>query len=109
MWRAQPRDRQHLRGLRGVLTLNIPGVAQRGRVDGDDALLVLGGDGPSRVLGSQVELAQGETLTRTFRFELPNDRIDQMVIEPTGRVPDVRWRVDGKRVEPAPTTVIPLG
>ena len=62
-------------------------MAQRGRVDGDDALLVLGGDGPSRVLGSQVELAQGETLTRTFRFELPNDRIDQMVIEPTAACP----------------------
>jgi hypothetical protein len=93
----------------GIVTLNIPGVAQRGRVDGDDALVVLGSDGPTRVVGSQVELAQGESLTRTFRFELPNDRIDQMVIEPTGRVPDVRWRVDGQRVEPDPTVVIPLG
>jgi hypothetical protein len=93
----------------GILTLNIPGVAQRGRVDGDDALVVLGGDGPTRVVGTQVELGQGETVRRTFRFELPNDRIDRMVIEPSGRVPDVRWRVDGGRVEPDPTAIVPVG
>ncbi|HUF84253.1 MAG TPA: DUF4012 domain-containing protein, partial [Acidimicrobiia bacterium] len=93
----------------GILTLNVPGVAQGGRVEGVDELTVLGSDGPTRVVGTTVELAQGETETRVFRFSLPNGLVDTMTIEPTARIPPVRWWVDDRRVEPDPTFVVAIG
>jgi hypothetical protein len=92
----------------GILTLNIPGAAQSGRVDGVDELTVLGSDGPTRVVGTAVELAQGETATRTFRFSLPHGLVDRMTIEPSARVPPVRWWVDDRRIEVDPTAVVPV-
>ena len=93
----------------GIVTLNVPGVATQGRVDGEGSLTVAGADGETRVIGSDVALAQGEAVTKVFRFEVPNGALDEIVIEPSARVPAVRWTVEGARVRPQPAAAIKLG
>ena len=56
---------------RGIVTLNIPGDAVDGRIDDVESLTVVGADGDTRVLGTEVLIAPGEVAVVTFRFELP--------------------------------------
>lgn len=93
----------------GILTLNVPGAATQGHIDGEESLTVAGADGVTRVIGSEVALAQGETATKVFRFDLPNGVLDEIVIEPSARVPAVEWTVDGVPARPQPTASIMLG
>jgi hypothetical protein len=79
----------------GVLALNVPGQATNGRVDGDDHLAVVGGDGPTRVIGSWVTIRRGESLSRVFRFELPA-QVSDIRVEPSARVPVVWWQAHGE-------------
>lgn len=79
----------------GLLTVNLPGAARDGRFDGVEHLAVAGGDGPSRVVGFQVQLGRGERRTVVARFRLPRPA-RALRIEPSGRVPPVHWRAGGK-------------
>ncbi|MDQ3895755.1 MAG: hypothetical protein M3326_00660, partial [Actinomycetota bacterium] len=75
----------------GLLTLNVPGDAHDGRVDGVDQLAVQGDDGPSRVLAFQFELPRGGQRTVVARFRLPV-RAGAVRVEPSARVPATSWR-----------------
>jgi hypothetical protein len=87
----------------GIVTVNLPGVASRGRFDGVSQLVVAGADGPTRVIGAQVRLARGEQRTLVARFDLPSAH-GSLRIETAARSPAEewswiggRWRDDGAR------------
>lgn len=76
---------------RGIVAVNVPGAAEDSRFEGVDQLAVAGADGPTRVVGFQLDLARGERRTVVLRFHLP-DGWDRVVVEPSARVPVVSWR-----------------
>ncbi len=80
----------------GILTVNVPGPALGTHIVGVDDLTVVGGDGPTRVVGTQILLAPGESRTWTVRFELPPD-VGELTIEPSARFPVETWSVTGGR------------
>ena len=76
---------------RGILAVNVPGAAKNARFDGVDQLAVGGGDGPTRVVGFELDLRRGETRAVVLRFHLPAT-VRGLVVEPSARVPSIRWR-----------------
>lgn len=74
----------------GILALNLPDDAQRGRVDGVDHLVALGPDGPTRLVATSFTLKRGEQRTLVARFELRRAHGTMRVL-PTARVPGVSW------------------
>lgn len=76
----------------GVLTVNVPGEATALRIEGSDSLAVDGADGPTRVIGESFALDAGTARKTTITFRLPKEaRV--LRIEPTARVPAMRWKV----------------
>lgn len=75
---------------RGIVAVNVPGDAEGSRFDGVEELAVAGGDGPTRVVGVQIDLPRGETRVLVLRCRLPADA-DRLVVEPSARVPTVTW------------------
>lgn len=76
---------------RGILAVNVPGAASGARFDGVEHLAVAGRDGPTSVVGFQLELPPGERQSWTLRFHLPAT-VRQVRIEPSARVPAMRWQ-----------------
>jgi hypothetical protein len=76
---------------RGILAVNVPGEARNSRFDGVPALAVVGADGPTRVVGFPLGLPAAESRTVVLRFSLPRSA-DHVVVEPSARVPGIRWR-----------------
>jgi hypothetical protein len=74
----------------GIVTLTVPAAATNARFDGVDDLGVAGADGPTRVVGFQLQLERGERRTVVGRFRLPGRQGDVQV-EPSARVPATRW------------------
>lgn len=72
----------------GFVSLNVPGAATDLRVDGGP-MIVAGADGPTRVAATQIVLPAGGETTITFSFALPD--VEGVVVEPSARVPPVRW------------------
>ena len=75
----------------GILAVNVPGVAQGTRIEGEEGLYVVGADGPTRVVAARFELAAEQRRTFTVRFELP-PRTSRVTVEPSARQPPIRWR-----------------
>ena len=75
----------------GILTISFPGAATGGRFDGVDTLAVVGGDGPSQVMGFHFELPRGGERTVVARFRLPAGSTT-LRVEPSARVPPIAWR-----------------
>ena len=75
----------------GILTLNLPEAAHDGRFEGVENLAVAGDDGPSRVLGFQLELPRGGQRTVVAKFRLPHQS-GTVRVEPSARVPATAWR-----------------
>ena len=78
---------------RALLAVNLPASARGGRIDGAD-LIAAGADGPTRVVATQIEVPRGKRRTFVVRFELPAD--GSLTVEPTARVPGVRWRTPAR-------------
>lgn len=74
----------------GLLSVNLPGAARRVEVVGNPDLTVLGRDGPTVVAALPVTVEPGGTIEVRFRFTIPGPG-GQFRIEPTARVPAVRW------------------
>ena len=81
----------------GLVTLNLPGSATRGRFDGVEELSVSGADGPTRIIATTVSVLPGGRQWLTARFELPLG-VDSIQIEPSARVEPVAWTVGDRRV-----------
>jgi hypothetical protein len=75
----------------GILTANIPEEAVDGRIDGVGHLNVVGGDGRSRVVGTEVQVPMGGEKTLLVRFRLPPG-LGTVHVAPSARVPAVRWQ-----------------
>jgi hypothetical protein len=80
----------------GIVAVNLPGPASNGRIDGVSQLVVAGGDGPTRVVGTFVQLPRGQQKTVVVRFELPVDH-GELHVEPAARVPAMQWNAGGQR------------
>lgn len=76
---------------RGILAVSVPLAASNVRFEDVSTLHVSGLDGPSQVIGYQILLRRGEAHSAALRFTLPAG-LDHLVVEPSARVPGVRWR-----------------
>jgi hypothetical protein len=74
----------------GILTVNLPGAATGGRIDGVTSLAVAGPDGPTRVVGHQLRVDPGQARTLVVRFTLPPGATG-LRVEPSARVPAIAW------------------
>jgi hypothetical protein len=74
--------------------VTLPGDAGGARVDGVEALAVAGADGPTRVVGFQLRVDQGQSRTAVVRFTLPGDH-GTVRVEPSARVPATTWTGPG--------------
>ncbi len=82
----------------GILSVTLPGQATRGRIDGSPQLAVAGPDGPTRVIGTEVLLASGQSRTLVVRFSLPG-RHGWLRLEPSARIPPLTWLVPGRQLD----------
>jgi hypothetical protein len=82
----------------GILAVNVPTSARQIRFDGVQHLAVAGSDGKSRVVGFPLSIPGGSSRTVTLRFSLPAV-VDSLRIEPSARVPAIRWRYETSRWE----------
>lgn len=82
----------------GILTVNVPGGVPTPTIVGAGPLLVAGTDGPTQAAGSLVRIPRGERREVEVRFQVPTG-LENLVVEPSGRVPPIRWLVHGDGVE----------
>jgi hypothetical protein len=80
---------------RGILAVNVPGVAGDVRLTGAGKRVAAGPDGPTRVVAAEVRLLRGEQRQYVLRFTLP-EGFDRLTVEPSARYPAVGW-TDGAR------------
>jgi hypothetical protein len=74
----------------GIVTVDLPASARGGSFDGVEHLAVAGADGPSQVMGFELSLERGAQRSVVARFRLPGRR-GSLRVEPTARIPPVRW------------------
>jgi hypothetical protein len=79
----------------GVLTVHVPRVAVDLEIYGGTPALA-GNDGGSTMAGAWVRLPRGEALRLSARFTVPCDVLP-LVVEPSARVPSIRWVAGGDR------------
>ena len=77
----------------GIVALTVPKAATAPAADGAE-LFLSGEDGPTRLLGTRIDVARGASATVTFSFDLPPAE-DQLVVVPSARVPPVQWTAGG--------------
>lgn len=75
----------------GILTVTVPGQASDVRIDNGAPLVVAGADGPTRVVGTYVDLARSDSRTLTVQFSLPPG-VRSVSVEPSARVPGEQWK-----------------
>lgn len=74
----------------GILSVTMPVSATDGHFDGVDHLAVAGADGPSQVMGFQLEVDPGQRQTVVAHFLIPGHG-GTLRVEPSARVPATRW------------------
>ncbi|MDP9441789.1 MAG: DUF4012 domain-containing protein, partial [Actinomycetota bacterium] len=79
----------------GLVALSVPGEARDLTFGPGVATNVIGPDGPTRVVATEVQLARGEQRSLVAGFHLPATETE-LLIEPSARVPPVRWRTGAK-------------
>lgn len=79
---------------RGILSLNMPKVAQNPELTGGGRIVAGGSDGPTRVLATEIRLLRGEQQQYVLRFRLP-EGYERLTVEPSARFPAVTWTVIG--------------
>jgi hypothetical protein len=82
---------------RALVAVYLPGWATDVRVPGRSVALV-GADGPSRVIGTRVDIARGRTLTLTVEFTAPSG-VERLVLIPSGRAKPVPARIGARRLD----------
>lgn len=79
---------------RGILMLTLPAGARNLTTTGD-SLAVRGADGPTNVIGVNIALKRGESLSVVFSSLLP-ETVQQVRLTPSARLPRTTWDL-GKR------------
>lgn len=78
----------------GLVSVNVPATARVLRVDGFTTLAASGADGPTNVAAVPVTIPPGGDIVVRVRFTMPGRR-GTLRIEPSARVPPVRWTGPG--------------
>ena len=78
----------------GIVAVTLPADARNGRIDGVPSLAVVGGDGPTRVVGATVSVARGAERSLVVRFDMP-DEPRELRVEPSARLPAIAWSSGG--------------
>jgi hypothetical protein len=92
-------DNQFVAGeYRGILSLNMPLVAQDPELTGGSRIVSGGRDGPTRVLATEIRLLRGEQGQYVLTFRLP-EGYEHLTVEPSARYPSVTWTVAGRDSE----------
>lgn len=81
---------------RGILSVNVPGVARDIHLEGGQKIVVAGPDGPTRVVASEIQLFRGETREYLLRFTVPRG-YEVLRIGPSARYPGVAWTAGSQR------------
>jgi hypothetical protein len=93
----------------GLVTVNTPGAGSQPSLEGLPSVVVAGRDGPTRtVAAGPLRVAPGATATVTVEFVLPGG-LNEMVVEPSARVPPIRWRYRGEQWEDTAPHRVELG
>jgi hypothetical protein len=79
----------------GMLTVNVPREATDVTLDGRGRISAIGPDGPTKVMGTWVELPPGGRSSTTIRFSLPR-AVGRLRIEPSARMPGIDWRAGSR-------------
>jgi hypothetical protein len=79
----------------GILSVNIPGVSRAIQLTGGGKIVAAGPDGPTRVVGTEIQLFRGDTKDYTLTFQIPTG-YEHVTIEPSARYPAVTWTADGQ-------------
>jgi hypothetical protein len=80
----------------GLLALTMPAAATEIALDGGALRQVVGRDGASQVVATNVAILRGEDRVQTVTFVLPG-RVTDVVVEAGARVPPVEWTSGGER------------
>lgn len=80
----------------GLLAVTLPADARRSRFEGSLPLAVSGADGPTRVIATEVRIPAGATREVVLRTEVSAVRT-HVRLEPSARIPAVRWHVGDDR------------
>jgi hypothetical protein len=80
---------------RGILSVNIPGLSRDIHLEGGTKNVVAGPDGPTRVVGTEMQLFRGEKKDFVLKFTLPAG-YEHVTIEPSARYPAVTWAANGQ-------------
>jgi len=79
----------------GIVTANLPNDARNLALTPGESAVVDGQEGPTLLVGVDVDLLPGATRRFTFHFSIPQAH-GQLNVVPSGRIPPVMWSVDGK-------------
>ena len=91
----------------GLLSVNLPAAAGAVTVEGRESFAAAGPDGPTRVVAMPILVRKGAAQSFTLRFRLPTDR-SLVRVEPSARVPPVRWTAPGGSWESGAARVVDL-
>lgn len=83
---------------KGFLSVNLPTGAHNVRIEGGDALMVAGQDGPVFTVAAEFVLGLRQTANFRITFELPGS-VRSVQVEPTARPTPVRWTVGDRRFD----------
>lgn len=90
----------------GILALSVPATATSPTTSAG-GWAVIGQDGPTRVIGSNVAIQRGQTTEVTFTFLLPEWE-DQVVVVPGAREPATTWTAGQMRWDEQRPITVPL-
>jgi hypothetical protein len=79
----------------GILSVNIPGVGRGISLEGGTKQVVAGPDGPTRVVGTEMRLLQGQQQDFVLKFKVPTG-YERVTIEPSARYPAIVWSADNQ-------------
>jgi hypothetical protein len=92
----------------GLVAVSTPGVGSLPELDGLSPLVVLGRDGPTKVVGAgPLRVPRAGSARVTVRFTLPAG-LDRLVVEPSARVPPISWRSGNARWRDTAPHAVPL-
>ena len=92
---------------RGLVVANLPAGATDVELDGAKVFLQ-GGDGPTVVVAGELTVPAGGRTTVVVRATIPAD-LDQLVLEPSARIPPTRWTVRSDALDRDRRRTIELG
>ena len=80
---------------RGLLAVNVPGYASDLHIDGNPPLDALGGEGPTLVIATPIDVKEGASEQVILRFTLLQAHGEMRVV-PSARLTPETWKIQGR-------------